>query len=335
MVALGPPSVSALKPAIDAAGAVVWRVRKGRLQVLLIHRPRYDDWSWPKGKLEAGETSPDCAVREVAEETGEDVILGARLPGLSYRMTNGIDKVVDYWAAQAAAPRSSALRARTRYPRAPKSEVDQVAWLDVEAADERLTRIQDRVPLHSLVDLHETDRLRTWAVVVARHGRAVKRSGWKGTEASRPLTDAGVVQAAALVPVLAAFGVTKVVTSPWARCERTVHPYAKQAGLKPALEPAITESSHKKRPQPVYEAVTERLHGGRGVVVCTHRPVLPTVLRAIADVTPIRLASALPRENPFLRPGEALVVHMAHRPAHEPRAVAIETWHPKPVLDED
>lgn len=335
MVALGPPSASALRPAIDAAGAVVWRVRKGRLQVLLIHRPRYDDWSWPKGKLEAGESAPDCAVREVAEETGETVILGARLPGLAYRMTNGIDKVVDYWAAQVAPPRSSALRARIAYPRAPKTEVDEVAWLDIEAADERLTRVQDRVPLHALVDFHETDRLRTWAVVVARHGRAVKRSGWKGSEASRPLTEAGLLQAAALVPVLSAFGITKVVSSPWARCEGTVHPYAKKAGVRPVLNQALTESSHKRRPQPVFEAVTERLQGGSSSVVCTHRPVLPTVLRAVADVTPIRLASALPRENPYLRPGEAFVVHMSHQPAREPRAVAVESWHPRADTEDE
>lgn len=324
----------ALRPAIDAAGAVVWRVEKGRLQVLLIHRPRYDDWSWPKGKLESGETAPDCAVREVAEETGEDVILGARLPGLSYRMSNGIEKVVDYWAAQAAPTRATALRARPTFPRAPKTEVDDVRWMDAEVADSALTRLQDRVPLHHLADLYETDRLRTWAVVIVRHGRAMKRNGWKGSEASRPLTKEGSEQALALVPVLAAFGVGAVISSPWARCEKTVRPYAKKTGAQVALEPALTESAHKKRPQAVHELVSERLEGGRGTVICTHRPVLPTVTRAIADVTPIRLASALPSSNPYLRPSEALVVHMAQRPAHAPRAVSVERWHPRPEIDD-
>lgn len=334
VVALGPPAASALKPAIDAAGAVVWRMRKGRLQVLLIHRPRYDDWSWPKGKLEAGETSPDCAVREVAEETGEQVILGARLPGLSYTMTNGVDKVVDYWAAQVATPRTAALRARVAYPLASKSEVDATLWLDVEAADRKLTRVQDRVPLHTLVDFYETDRLRTWAVVIARHGRAAKRGAWKGTEAGRPLTKDGQLQAAALVPVLGAFGVGAVVSSPWARCERTVHPYAKQAGLTVALEPALTEASHRKRPQRVRQLVAERLDAGRSTAICTHRPTLPSVIKAIAEVTPIRLARALPSGDPYLKPGEALVIHMAQRPAHEPRAVSVESWRPSVDGDE-
>jgi 8-oxo-dGTP diphosphatase len=327
-----PPS--ALRPAIDAAGAVVWRMDEGRLQVLLIHRPRYNDWSWPKGKLEPGESAPDCAVREVLEETGEQVVLGARLPGLSYRVSNGVRKVVDYWAAQPVPPRAPAVRARVAYPLAPSSEVDKTVWLDVEDADRRLTRVQDRVPLHALVDLHETDRLRTWAVVVARHGKATKRGSWKGSEAGRPLTKDGQVQAAALAPVLSAFGVAAVVSSPWARCEKTVQPYAKKAGVPVMLEPALTESLHKKKPQHALEVIAERLHGGRSVVICTHRPVLATVLRAVADVTPIRLAEAIPTRDPYLRPGEALVVHMAHRAAHAPRAVSVETWHPRADLDD-
>lgn len=328
MVTLRPVS-GATRPAIDAAGAVVWRIHEGRLQVLLIHRPRYDDWSWPKGKLEAGETAPDCAVREVAEETGEVVVLGARLPGLAYRLSNGTEKVVDYWAAQVVAPRSALVRARPAVPRASTSEVDATEWLDVEEADRRLTRPQDQIPLHALADLHETDRLRTWAVVVVRHGRAVKRATWKGSEASRPLTKEGQADAVALVPVLSAFGVGSVVSSPWARCERTVRPYAKRTGFPLQLEQALTESSHKKRRQPVRDLVTERLTAGRSVVICTHRPVLPSVIEALVEHTPIRLAGSLPDANPYLQPGEALVLHVAHRPAHAPRVVAIEAWHPR------
>jgi 8-oxo-dGTP pyrophosphatase MutT (NUDIX family)/phosphohistidine phosphatase SixA len=325
----------ALRPAIDAAGAVVWRVERGRLQVLLIHRPRYDDWSWPKGKLEEGETAPDCAVREVAEETGYNVVLGARLPGLSYRMSNGNEKVVDYWAAQVATKRAVAVTARPTYPRASKSEVDETRWLDVEEAHVQLTRVQDRVPLHHLADLYETDRLRTWAVVIARHGQATKRNGWKGSEASRPLTKAGAAQAAELVPVLAAFGINSIISSPWARCEQTIRPYSKKTRIPVALDPVLTENSHKKRPQPVFELIAEALDGGRNVVICTHRPVLPTVTRAISEVTPIRLAGSLPQANPYLRPSEALVVHMAKQPAHAPRAVSIERWHPRPRPEAD
>ena len=324
-----------MRPAIDAAGAIVWRVEKGRLEVLLIHRPRYDDWSWPKGKLEAGETAPECAVREVAEETGCDVVLGARLPGLAYRLASGTQKVVDYWAAQVASKRSPALQARPTYPRAPKSEVDRALWLDVEAANLKLTREQDRIPLHHLADLYETDRLRTWAVLVARHGRATKRSSWQGSEASRPLTKEGAEQATELIPVLAAFGVSAVVSSPWARCEKTLRPYSKKAGVPFTRDPVLTEASHKKRPQHAFELIAETLAGGRSAAICTHRPVLRTVARAVGAVTPIRLSESVPDQNPYLRPSELLVVHMAKRPASAPRAVSVERWHPRPELDDE
>jgi phosphohistidine phosphatase SixA len=250
-------------------------------------------------------------------------------------MSNGNEKVVDYWAAQVATKRAVAVTARPTYPRASKSEVDETRWLDVEEAHVQLTRVQDRVPLHHLADLYETDRLRTWAVVIARHGQATKRNGWKGSEASRPLTKAGAAQAAELVPVLAAFGINSIISSPWARCEQTIRPYSKKTRIPVALDPVLTENSHKKRPQPVFELIAEALDGGRNVVICTHRPVLPTVTRAISEVTPIRLAGSLPQANPYLRPSEALVVHMAKQPAHAPRAVSIERWHPRPRPEAD
>src|SRR5690625_3176103 len=78
-----------------AAGAVVWRVVGRRLEVLLIHRPRYDDWSWPKGKLDSkDEPLPLCAVREVQEETGVPVLLGAKLPTVRYKLPGGAKKEI-------------------------------------------------------------------------------------------------------------------------------------------------------------------------------------------------------------------------------------------------
>ena len=101
---------------VVACGAVVWRRSvnetaetaetagtagaAGTVEVLLVHRPRYDDWSFAKGKLDAGETLEDCARREVMEETGFAVELGAALPDVTYIDRKGRPKVVHYWAAR-------------------------------------------------------------------------------------------------------------------------------------------------------------------------------------------------------------------------------------------
>ena len=111
-----------------AAGALVWREKSGDLQVLLVHRPRYDDWSFPKGKLESGESLCACAVREVAEETGVQVRLEQPLGTTGYRLDDGTRKEVRYWAARELDRGSPALAARGRIPRASRSEIDGVRW---------------------------------------------------------------------------------------------------------------------------------------------------------------------------------------------------------------
>ena len=113
---------------VEAAGALVWRERAGRLQVALVHRPRYRDWSWPKGKLDPGELPPVAAVREVEEETGMAVVLGLPLPGLEYRLADGRPKVVHYWAARVAGRGDEApLRARPPVPHADRSEIGRAS----------------------------------------------------------------------------------------------------------------------------------------------------------------------------------------------------------------
>ena len=85
---------------VVAAGAILWRIEKGDLKVAIIHRARYDDWSWPKGKLDKGETIAEAAVREIREETGLRVYLGVPLAEIHYSLPNGSDKEVHYWAAR-------------------------------------------------------------------------------------------------------------------------------------------------------------------------------------------------------------------------------------------
>lgn len=323
---------AAALPAVRSAGALVWRVRAGRLQVALVHRPRYRDWSWPKGKLDPDEPPVVAAVREVEEETGLPVVLGVPLPTVEYLLGDGRRKVVQYWAAQVAGrDDAGALRARPPAPHADAAEIDRWEWCDVAEASTRLTRAADRRPLDVLVETYAKDRLDTRALVVARHGQARKRSLWGGEDGDRPLTGLGLRQATAMVPVLAAFGVAHVVTSGWERCAATVAPYTRATGLTPDVADALTEAEHDESPARVAALVRACLDERRDAVLCTHRPVLPTVLDVLAAHSRRAVADALPTRNPYLQPGEVLVAHAAVT-RRGPRVVAVET-HRSPVAD--
>ncbi len=309
---------------VVAAGAVVWRPRKRSVEVLLIHRPRYDDWSWPKGKLDPGESLPACAVREVAEETGVQVVLGRPLPAVSYRLTSGATKVSHYWAATVAPEGAAAVRARTRVKPA-KNEVDEVRWVSAEKAMRMLSRRSDRAPLSALLDYLDEGRLDTWAVQLARHGRARSRSAWAKGEDTRPLTSAGRRQALGLVPLLSAFGAEEVVTSPWARCRDTVAPYAEAAGLDLVLAPQLTEDGAEADPRSARALVLETLRTrSPGAALCLHRPTLPLVLDAVSARSVHRVRDLLPETDPWLAKGELLVLHLATPGKRKARVVAAE-----------
>ena len=117
-----------------AAGGVVWR-RSGQatVEVLLVHRPKYDDWTLPKGKLDDGESAEEAALREVQEETGLEVTLGDELPSTDYHDRYGRPKKVRYWVMDV-----------VRGEFQPNKEVDEVSWLTVEDARRELTYPRDR-----------------------------------------------------------------------------------------------------------------------------------------------------------------------------------------------
>ena len=119
---------------VRAAGCVLWRRSpvSGDLEICLVHRPKYDDWSHPKGKLKRGEDALAGALREVAEETGYTAVPGAQLPTVRY-LANGRPKQVRYWAAEAVSGHF-----------APNAEVDRILWLSPAAARSRLTQPRDR-----------------------------------------------------------------------------------------------------------------------------------------------------------------------------------------------
>ncbi|GAA4418802.1 NUDIX hydrolase [Georgenia halophila] len=312
------------RPDVRAAGALVWRPNGRSLEVLLVHRPRYDDWSWPKGKLETGESLPECAAREVAEETGVHVALGQPLPGVRYRLADGRRKVTYYWAAQELEDGAQSVRHRAVQP-ATASEIDGVRWVDAKEAGDLLTYRQDREPLGHLLDQWKDERLRTWTMVLVRHARARKRAAWHGAEETRPLTPAGQAQAEHLVPLLTAYGTEEVITSPWERCAATVRPYLEATGVGAILAPELTETAHQKKAGPVRNLVRHALTARDvPVAICAHRPVLPTIVGEIAERTPNRIMKQVPASDPWLKTAEILVVHVAQRPGRSAVVAALE-----------
>lgn len=314
---------------VSAAGALVWRVRGGKLQVLLVHRPSYDDWSWPKGKPTQGEHLTVCAVREVEEETGYKVVLGQPLASVRYPINGGSKlKESHYWAAtiERKGPWATA---RDQVKRASRTEVDRIRWMDADDAFTRLTYSHDRDPLAQLVDQWDDDRLGTWTVAIVRHARARKRSAHKGGEGTRPLTAVGEQQSRLLVPILSAYGIVHVVTSPWERCLATVRPYAEAAKVKPEKRAELTEAAHSKDRAPVRALVEAELSGAnRSVAICTHRPVLPTVIEQLTVHTQNKFLRKLPFQDPWLRTGEVIVAHMTHHAKRGAVVVALERHRP-------
>ena len=298
---------------VRAAGAVVWRVESGRLLLLLVHRPRYDDWSWPKGKLDDEEQVAAAALREVEEETGLRVRLGVPLPSARYRLSEQADKHVAYWAAQA---RDGML------PSCPRpDEVDAAEWVTPEEAAERLTRRGDRTQLQAVVDAHAEAALDTFPLVVVRHGYARPKHQWGRPDADRPLVDAGRRQAEVLATLLEAWHPERVVTSPWERCVASVAPYVEEHGVRCRTKGRLTEDGHRRNPAKVSALVTKLLAKRRPAAICTHRPVLGTLLGTLAGNSSPGVADDIPRSDPFLQPGELLVAHVSHRSR---RVVAVE-----------
>jgi 8-oxo-(d)GTP phosphatase len=233
---------------VRAAGGVVRRVGPNGVEVLLVHRPRYDDWTFPKGKAHQGESDEETALREVEEESGIRAGLGVELPSSRYRDSRGRDKVVRYWTMQ---PESGSFE--------PHGEVDAIEWLPVAEAESLLSYDRDVEVLRAVPP----------PILVVRHASAGDRDEWDGDDARRPLDERGRRQAEALVDHLAGFEIDRMVSSPFGRCVQTVEPLASARGLDVELSDELAEGAGPER-------VHERLLGlaGDAAVVCGHGPEL-------------------------------------------------------------
>jgi 8-oxo-dGTP diphosphatase len=230
--------------------------------VALVHRPRYDDWSLPKGKVDSGETEPVTAVREVLEETGYASELGRRLAAVSYPIEIGL-KHVRYWAARTLGGEFS-----------PNSEVDDLVWLSTRDAMKRLQYPHDRKVLRRFVK-HPAD---TGTVLVVRHGTAGSKARYKGDDHERPLDKHGRAQAESLVGQLLAFGATEVHAAPRVRCQQTVGPLADELGVLIEDEPTLTEEAYADDRQGGRRRVVEIAKSDGTPVICTQGKVIPDLI---------------------------------------------------------
>ena len=355
------------RPPVLAAGALVWRLKNDKLQVLVVHRPRYDDWSFPKGKAEPGESMVLTAIREVAEETGRQIVLGRYLGKARRRLVSGRKKRTLYWAAQVLPEAGPGEGLRAAVKPASKREIDKVRWWKVKKAARKLTHADDKRLLARLVDWYESGQLQVHSLVLVRHAKAVSRATWGygiNSEITRPLVmGRGQAQARDVAALLSAYGVRELVSSPWRRCVDTLAPYAHGCGLDLRSDEAFTEVSALMAPElmqasfrdllergsaldgpPEPEAVGQQgrepglaLVGQAGpgaagppepglalaeqpepsypLALCVHRPCLPLLFETLREYMGPELATKLPDSDPWLRPGQAVVVHLRRRPA--------------------
>ncbi|TDD73606.1 NUDIX domain-containing protein [Actinomadura darangshiensis] len=274
------------EPTIRAAGALLWRDGP---EFAVIHRPRYDDWSFPKGKIDPGEHVLRAAVREIEEETGIVPRLGRRLPTCTYPVGERT-KRVEYWAARPVA--ESAFT--------PNDEVDELVWLPAGEAEARLSYAHDVDLLREFL----RGPLHTAPLVILRHASAGEKHAWRDADELRPLDATGRAEAADLAGLLHCYGILRPVSSATARCLETVLPYARLIRASVRTDAAFTVGDTSP------EQAVERLLGSAGapMVVSTHGEIVSALVTGLCKA----FGEKVP-DDPSLRKGEFWTAHLTGR----------------------
>ena len=283
---------------ILAAGGVVWReTADSKIELAIIHRPRYDDWSFPKGKLDSGEELISCAYREIMEETGLDIEIGPYLGDVEYQSIDGLKKV-SYWAAKALST-SKDFQAN--------SEADLLEWHEIDSARTRLTRDTDREILDVFIDSpYQAPKL-----IMLRHAKALARSEWQSGDEDRPLDNLGQLQAKRMHAIYQVFGISQIHTSDAVRCYDTVIGMTKPLAIEPVITSKLSEYTFEKNKEKSLDYAKELAESarktGETILLCSHNPVLPRMLENVSKKSDLDLP-----ENK-LKPGDAWVIYLGKK----------------------
>jgi len=277
-------------PVIRAAGAVLWRYSASKkIEIALVHRPRYDDWSLPKGKVEEKESHIACAYREVLEETGYASIFGPQIGQAMYKVPEG-KKVVRYWSAQAVGEPVGTID---------KNEIDEILWLEVKEARKKLTLDDDK----AIVDFFVEFGVQTTPLVLLRHAKALKRDEWDGEDSDRPLDNLGQLQAKRLLPQFYPYSFSEIHSSDAYRCMQTVEDLTRALELNTIIGLDLSEDMYSKDKEAALDYVSTLMQQGNRAVICSHNPILPKVLKKLVGKKYFKELDSK------LEPAEAWVIH--------------------------
>jgi 8-oxo-dGTP diphosphatase len=275
---------------IRAAGALLWRETQERtIEMALIHRPRYDDWTLPKGKIEEGETALQCAYRELVEETGIKASLTRQLGTVEYEESGELKRVI-FWSAHCSLDTGTFVV---------NEEVDELVWFTPEDALAKATHDSDR----QIIDNFQAQEQRTDTLIILRHAKALERGDWDEPDSQRTLNEVGFDQAQLLIKHLEPFAIDEVYTSDYTRCVQTVTPLAHARGLSITAVPSLNEQTFEEDPSRAVAFANALKQDEKNIVICSHNPVIPTMLRGILN-TKLKNKDLIK-----LEPGDAWIVH--------------------------
>ena len=278
-----------MSEAISAAGAVVWRKHKDNFtEVAIIHRPKYDDWSFPKGKLEIGESLIACAHREVLEETNLQTEFGPHLGQVEYFTPDGLKKVT-YWSAKVIAEK----------PFRTNTEVDQLKWIPITKVIEVLTNETDKEIFDKFVKV----KFNSKPFILLRHAKAITRDEWQGEDDDRPLSSSGQNQAMRLLSTYQVFNIDQIHSSDAVRCYDTVKSMAKGLDIKLEVSSKLSESTYKKDKEKAFDYVRELIKEDKSILICSHNPILPKMLNKLTK------KSEIEADEDKLSPADGWVIH--------------------------